>query len=187
MGLELDNTTFVQQNRMLDAALVSNPDTEKKVREIVQDELRKARNAMSQAAKSSMSSDPRAAYKAVRSSVYKKILGGNINILQPKRAGNRTPYRKPRKLDKNPHQRGGNRTPVSQRTLEMQSYYGKDRGFVLRFLNEGTPVRHTRYGNRGMITGRHWFAGKGKAEMEQAAIEIASLIDRTINEIINNG
>lgn len=185
MGLELDNTTFVQQNRLLDAALVSNPTTEERVRKIVQDELRKARNDMAKEAKMAMRSDPRDAYKAVRSSVYKKILGGNINILQPKRAGNSTTYRKPRKLDKNPHQRGGNRTPVSQRTLEMQSYYGKDRGFVLRFLNGGTPVRNTRYGNRGMITGRHWFAGKGKTEMEQAAIEIAALIDRTINEIIN--
>lgn len=182
MGLELDNTTFVQQNRMLDAALVSNPTTEERVRKIVQDELRKARNDMAKEAKMAMRSDPRDAYKAVRSSVYKKILGGNINILQPKRAGNSTTYRK---LDKNPHQRGGNRTPVSQRTLEMQSYYGKDRGFILRFLNAGTAMRTTRYGNRGMISARHWFAGKGKTEMEQAAIEIATLIDRTINEIIN--
>lgn len=186
IGLEYNEAVAVRQKAILEAALSTNPDTEKRLRKIIRDVLSQARAELSQDATGGMGSDPRDAHLAVRMSVYKAILGGNINILQSRRAGSGGAYVKPRKLDQNPHQRGGNRRPRSAETERMDGYYGKDRGFVLRFLNSGTNERETAFGRRGGIGTRNVFGG-ADAKMEQAADAIGAMIDEEFGKLLNGG
>ena len=131
-----------------------------------------------------MGKDPRHAYKAVRMAVYRRLFGGQVNILQSRRHGSMRLYEQPRKLDQNPHQRGGNRIQRSRRTEDLMSYQGKDRGFVLRFLNQGTADRNTRYGHRGAIGARQWFGSASQREMQQAAGDIDRMIDDIVQGIM---
>jgi len=153
---------------------------EERIRTIIKNVLKKARGRLSSDIKTSVPRDPRDAYKAVKHSVYKQILGGNLSILNKRRAGSTRPYEKPRTLREG--QRGGNRRPRRQRTEQIDSYYGADRGFILRFLNSGTGERDTRYGRRGSISARNFFASSGQKEMEQAMEELAKLINEEIEK-----
>lgn len=125
--------------------------------------------------------DPRHAYKAVRNSVYKQIFGGQINILSSRKRGAPTRYQRPRKLDDNPHQRGGNRRKRSLRTMQLDSYEGADRGFILRFQNAGTVDRETRYGNRGSLRARNWFGVSSAYQMDAAATKVAVMIEQMLD------
>jgi hypothetical protein len=135
-----------------------------------------------------MKSDPRQAYKAVKSAVYKRILGGSVSILNRKNAKGGGSYEPPRKLRQG--QRGGNRVPRSQRTQQVMSYEGADRAFILRFLNAGTDVREagTRSGrmsgNRGRIAPRNFFANSSHTAMQKAAEQLSTLIDEMIKKEI---
>lgn len=84
------------------------------------------------------------------------------------------------------------------------SYQGVDRGFVLRFLNQGTKDRNIEhlvrikradgtsksrwsndngmYGNRGAIAPRNWFRGASLREFQTVSGEMQTLIDKIINE-----
>lgn len=187
IGLEFDNTATVRQKAALEAMLVSNPDTAAAMRKLISQEVSKARAAVAQAASGALKNDPREAWKAVRRSVYKSILGGQVNILNQKGgASGSNGYRPARKLDSNPHQRGGNRSKRSANTDRIDGYVGKDRGFILRFVNSGTAERQTRYGRRGSITARNWFPNIGQRELEAAAERLAVAIDRELVRIMEN-
>ena len=187
IGLEFDNTATVRQKAALEAMLVSNPDTAAAMRKLISQEVSKARAAVAQAASGALKNDPREAWKAVRRSVYKSILGGQVNILNQKGAASGSNgYRPARKLDSNPHQRGGNRRKRSAETDRIDGYVGKDRGFILRFVNSGTAERQTRYGRRGSITARNWFPNIGQRELEAAAERLATEIDRELVRIMEN-
>lgn len=188
INLEFDNTTIIRQKQALEAMLVSNPDTAKAVRSLISQEIAKARAAISQSARGSLRSDPRDAYKAVRRSVYKSILGGQVNILNPKggASSSGSSYQPQRKLDTNPHQRGGNRRKRSARTDQVDGYVGKDRGFILRFVNSGTVARQTRYGNRGSIAARNFMASSGQRELEAAAERLGALIDKELVRLMSD-
>lgn len=187
IGLEFDNTATVRQKAALEAMLVSNPDTAAAMRKLISQEVSKARAAVAQAASGALKNDPREAWKAVRRSVYKSILGGQVNILNQKGgASGNNGYRPARKLDSNPHQRGGNRRKRSANTDRIDGYVGKDRGFILRFVNSGTAERQTRYGRRGSITARNWFPNIGQRELEAAAERLAVMIDRELVRIMEN-
>ena len=187
IGLEFDNTATVRQKAALEAMLVSNPDTAAAMRKLISAEVSKARAAVAQAASGALRNDPREAWKAVRRSVYKSILGGQVNILNQKGAASGSNgYRPARKLDSNPHQRGGNRRKRSANTDRIDGYVGKDRGFILRFVNSGTAERQTRYGRRGSITARNWFPNIGQRELEAAAERLAVAIDRELVRIMEN-
>ena len=147
-----------------------------------------------------MKSDPRHAYKAVRYAVYKRILGGQVNILQSRRAGATTSYEPERTLQA--EKPGGNRRSRSARTKQIMSYEGVDRGFILRFLNNGmtrtnprtiafTPNERRRVdkwnsnpntGNRKFISARNWFGQASQKELEVAAGKLQELIDSIIND-----
>ena len=188
INLEFDKTVLIRQKQALEAMLVSNPDTAKAVRKLITQEIAKARAAISQSARGSLRTDPRDAYKAVRRSVYKSILGGQVNILNPKggASSSGSPYRPQRKLDTNPHQRGGNRRKRSARTDQVDGYVGKDRGFILRFVNSGTTTRQTRYGNRGSIAARNFMASAGQRELEAAAERLGALIDQELVRLMGD-
>ena len=85
-----------------------------------------------------MASDPREAYKAVRRSVYKSVLGGQVNILNPKggASSSGSSFVKARKLDNHPHQRGGNRRKRTARTDQVDGYVARTGG-----LSSGLSIR----------------------------------------------
>ena len=182
----------------------TNPGFEKRLRDVIRKVLGQVRAALQKDAKSGlqMKSDPRKAYKAVRYAVYKRIFGGQVNILQSLKAGNGSLYEPPRKGTRDSKGRGGNRVKRTERTSKIMSYTGKDRGFILRFLNAGTADRAINSmggkslrtggvsilatkslgGNRGSITARNWFGSRSHKELENAAANIQEIIDKVIND-----
>jgi hypothetical protein len=176
--------------------------TDPKMRNVIQQHIREAlfearRDVM---ASSPLESDPRGTIKSIRTSVYEKVLGGNINILNGKKAHGSNSYDPPRKLS--PGQRGGNRRSRSGRTQQIMGYAPLDRGFILRFVNSGTKTRvigfrntikgnrarydslvtrihsgdKSRTGNRGSIAARNWFMQSAESAMANAAANIAEMI-----------
>lgn len=197
---------LVEQIKELDALMMSNPAMEKKVKGLIRKVLSAVRSNMSKAARDVIKDDPRQAYKAVKSTVYRQILGGSVSILSKRRAsgvgGSYTPKR-------NPSKRGGNRRKRSERTIALQSYWGADRGFILRFLNAGTTDRYINFlpdssrehvhrgsrggnlkkygrtintGYRGRIASRNWFGSRSQREMEFAAENLSKYIDALIKQ-----
>ena len=81
MGDNLEIDGFVKQRKELEGLLMSNPDMEKKVQKIIRAVLSHVRKDVSQSARGAMNADPRQAYKAVKTSVYRRILGGSVSIL----------------------------------------------------------------------------------------------------------
>ena len=189
-------------NRKLEQMKTQGTGFEKRLREAIRKILGEARAELRKGAASGldMKNDPRHAYKAVRYSVYKRIFGGQVNILQSRRAGSRTNYEPERTL--NASKRGGNRRARSNRTQDVMSYEGVDRGFILRFLNDGMTKtnprtirftendrrkvdqwnKHPNTGNRGAISARNWFGGASHRQLELAAGKMQELIDTIIND-----
>lgn len=126
-----------EQMKQLDALLASNPEMEKKMRRVISKVMIKAQKwTQKEIAKDpALKNDPRDAAKAVRKTVYRRILGGNINILNKKKRGKPSTYTPTRTLKSG--QRGGNRRLRSERTMRMDSYSDEDRTFILLFLESG--------------------------------------------------
>lgn len=185
--VEVDKFKVEQQNRAFGRLMVSNNDTRKRIRKIIREELKEAAKRLRDDAKYALKSDPRKAYRAVKSTVYRRILGGNVSILNPRRAGARYELRRERKLDLNPYQRGGNRRPRSQRTQQVDTYFGKDRAFILRFVSSGTSTRMTKYGNRGAIPANNWFQNVAPKELDMAAENLSNIIEEELAEAYKNG
>lgn len=177
-----------------------NPGFEKRLRGVIKNLLGKARaNLRNEAARGlQMEGDPRHAYKAVRFAVYKRLFGGQVNILNSRRAGAESGYEPPRTLT--PGQRGGNRRVRKSRNLNK--YEGTDRGFILRWLNDGMTKtsprvieftendrrkvdkwnKHPNTGNRGAIKARNWFRGASLKQLQAIAGDMQELIDKIIKE-----
>lgn len=144
-----------------------------------------------------IANDPRASrYGVSRDKVRSKkgLIWGQIKIYQPKTAGSmKSTYKQPRKLDQNPHQRGGNRVPRSARTQQVLDYGPRDRGFILRFLEGGTGQRTagTRNGrlggNRGSISPRHYFSRSVNSHVDTVMEHLAQRIDQRIEELTASG
>jgi hypothetical protein len=183
--VELNEQLVDQQNRAFGRLMATDKETRQRIRKIIREELKDAAKRLREDAKYEMKEDPRKAFRAVKSSVYRRILGGNVSILNPRRAGARYQLIRNRKLDINPHQHGGNRRPRSARTEQVDSYFGKDRAFILRFVSSGTAARSTRYGNRGSIAARNWFPNMAPREMELAAGNLSSIIEEELIDAYN--
>jgi hypothetical protein len=208
--IKVDQQSVEQTSRALAALLVSHPETRKRIQKLIREELKEARKTLKLDAKEAMKSDPRKAYLAVRSSVYKKILGGNLNILASRRAGQRAVLMTERKLQ--PGQRGGNRRPMSTRTDNLTTYYGKDRGFILRFLDSGTDYRVIKFradssrervhrgsqggdvtkygktintGGRGSIAARNWFTNAAPEALAQISERLEQILDEELSAAFN--
>ena len=177
----------------LDKLLVSDKKMEAKVRKIVEKVLYVARNSMRNRMRNLSSKE---AYLAIRKSVYKKVLGGNLNIITPTKGA-------VKKVPPRASKRGR-----LQRTEDIMSYWGAARGFLLRFWNDGTEARVTTHmnghailrtekrkgytyksgeiGGRGRIQARNWFGCMGQHEMEQAARMFDELMDKLIQKEFNS-
>lgn len=199
MALVIDDTLISNQEQNLRAAMSTDP----KIRKVIQQHIREALFAARREVMNSIkfeNGDPRQSRKSIRTTVYEKVLGGNINILTGKTAHGTSMYQPTRTLA--PGQRGGNRRKRSERTKQIMSYGPLDRGFILRFVNSGTKTRvigfrntvkanRTRYensvyrinrgdkfrtGNRGAIAPRNWFMQSAESALGTAAQTIADLI-----------
>ena len=190
IGLEFNDTVILEQQKVLEAALSTNTKTQKVLQKLIRKALMDVRPELVSAARGAMSSDPRGAAHGIRISVYKKILGGNVNLLNMrKKAGKPTTYEPPRKLQ--PHQRGGNRVPRGKRTDTVMHYGPHDRQWILRFINSGTSERMagTRggrlSGNRGSISARNFFGSAASSALAKAADNLATLIDTELEAMLN--
>jgi hypothetical protein len=64
--------------------------------------------------------------------------------------------------------------------MQVESYHGTDRGFILRFINAGTDERETRYGVRGSLRTRDWFGRSTAFQLDAAASRVASEIEKLL-------
>jgi hypothetical protein len=199
MALVIDDTIISNQEQNLRAAMSTDPKMRKVIQQHIREALFEARRDVMAAFPAEH--DPREARRAIRTSVYDKVLGGNINILTGKKAHGTNNYEPQRTLT--PGQRGGNRRKRSERTKQIMSYAPLDRGFILRFVNSGTKTRvigfrntlkgnRDRYnsrvtritrgdkantGNRGAIAARNWFKQSAESALGTAAANIAEMIE----------
>ena len=205
IGLDVNDVAIVKQTQVLEDALSTNPKTQNALRKLIRIAIMDARSQVVSAASSSMKSDPRGAANAIRTTVYRKILGANINIYNSRKAHGSTSYEPPRKGVSG---RGGNRLPRSGRTAKIMGYEALDRGFILRWINEGagengrsitfkSDERRGRWpsvpkwsknpntGNRGSIAAHNFFRGAGDRALVQAADNLANMIDDELETMLN--
>ena len=114
--LEVNDAVILEQQKVLEAALSTNPKTQKALQKLIRKAIMEARAKVVSAASNKMKPDPRGAAQAVRTSVYKKILGANINIFSSRKAHGSNNYEPPRKGVSG---RGGNRRTRSPRTSQI--------------------------------------------------------------------
>ena len=198
VGLEINDTVVLEQQQVLEQALSTNPKTQKALQKLIKQVIMEARAKVISSEKFK-NGDPRGARNAVRTAVYKKILGANINIYNSRKAHGSTSYEPPRKGVSG---RGGNRRSRSPRTAQIMGYDALDRGFILRWLNEGTTNRSIRFkeregrkvdewnknpntGNRGSIEARHWFKASASSALRQATDNLANLIETELENMLN--
>lgn len=197
-GVEINDTVVLEQQKVLEQALSTNPKTQKALQKLIRGVIKDARAQVVGSIRFK-NGDPRGAAQSVRTAVYKKILGANINIYSARKAHGSTNYEPPR----HPSHRGGNRRTRSGRTQQIMSYGPLDRGFILRFLNDGTDKRsvefstndkrkvdkwnkHPNTGSRGAIAPRNFFRGAGERALSKAADNLATLIDAELAAMLNN-
>lgn len=182
--VEIDGADRVEQ--LFDQLLTTDPTMDRMLRKLISKAMREVRSKTSNDISGYLKSDHRKAARAVKHSVYKRLFGGNVSILQKRKAGSEFTLIRPRKLDQNPRQRGGNRIKRSDDARNrLDKYFGSDRGFVLRFINSGTVQRQSRWGNRGFIAGRNMFGHIAPWHMEQALEEISQAITEYISQEAN--
>ena len=180
----METIVEIQNNVRLDLLLTNNREMDKQLNKLTKQVIRKARGELVKNARVGfdMDSDIRSAYRAIKSTVYRRIKGGNVSILAKRRASSKRFPLPPTTRTR------------SKRTEQLMSYYGADRGFILRFLNNGTQQRTVKgfngrrgfkspsaTGNRGTISSRNWFGHASQAEMEKAAAELEKMIDELIS------
>ena len=200
MALVIDDTLISNVADNLQAAMTTDPKMRKAVQQHIREAIWEARKEMISSV-SFANGDPRQSLRAIRNSVYDKILGGQINIRRAKSEhGGGIGYTPPRKLT--PGQRGGNRRPRSERTEQINRGSPLDRGWILNILNKGTKTRvigfrntvkanRTRYnnlvyrigrgdtsrtGNRGSIAARNWFMPAAESALSQAMQRISEMV-----------
>lgn len=191
---EAEGNIVVKQQEVLEAALSTNPGTQKALQKLINIVLKDAREETVQNVHNALGSDPRGAAYGIRRIVYKKILGANLNIFNMRRtkAGKPTNYEPPRTL--RPGQVGGNRVPRGNRTNTVMHYSTIDRLWILRIVNSGTfngdRIAGTQggnlSGNRGTISARNFFRRAATVPMDKAAERLVELIETQITEMLNS-
>ena len=209
MGIVIDDTLISNYEEKLKALTTADPNMRKVMQQHIREAIWKARAEVMNSIQFN-NGDPRDTKRAVRNSVYEKILGGQLNIRKSNgRHGSSSVYMPPNKTMHG--NRGGNRRPRSQRTEQINSGSPLDRGWILNILNVGTKTRvigfrntvkgnrgkyssvvrrvhrgdisHT--GNRGSISPRNWFLPAAEKAMNNAMQTLGEMIDIELNAIMN--
>ena len=186
---EANEAVILESQKALEAALSTSPKAQAVLRKIIRKYVLEARAQVVNGIHFK-NGDPRGAARAVRTAVYKKVLGANINIFSRRKAsGGGTSYEPPRKL--RPGQRGGNRVKRGSRTDDFLHKYGPlDRGMILRWTNSGTGEREagTRggalHGNRGSIASRNFFRPLGDRALGMMRDNLAVAIEEEMKKIL---
>lgn len=196
-AFEVNDSVILESQQALEAALSTNPKAQAVLRKIIRKYILEAREKVINDIKFK-NGDPRGAAKAVRTAVYKKVLGANINIFNSRKAHGTNNYEPPRK---GTPKRGGNRRKRSQRTSQIMSYSPLDRGFILRWINDGTNERninfkpndrrkvdkwnmHPNTGNRGSIAARHFFRPSGDRALGMMRDKLAVAIEEEMTRLL---
>lgn len=187
---------YDEQINIIKGMMTDDPAFRQRLRRAIAKVFLQVKKDVQRDAKSMLGSDPRHAYKAVKYTVYKRILGAQVNILQRRRRGAPTNYRA---QQKGVSGRGGNRWTRGNETDRMDSYEGTDRGFILRFFNagamagggnrnivsysdkQGSSHSISGQGNRGHIAGNNWFESSSEKAVRRALVELQILIEDVIN------
>ena len=203
-GFEVKTNQVNVSRKHIEAMLTANPDVKKALQDLIREEIAKARGRLKEDIKAALPGSKMESYRSVRRQVYNSVLGGDLNINNMKRGTASWRWvQKTRKIDLNPHQRGGNRRRRTARSAQIEGYEGKARGFILRFVNDGTKQRfiggrntyksNIEYldriakgtGNRGRIAPRNFFYSNAEREINIAATTIASMIDKELEKVYN--
>lgn len=180
----------------LEKLLTDNPEMRKKLEEVIRKLLWEARERLALNIKN-MYGGERESWRAVRNIVFKKVIGGNLNLMNMKR--NKAQWKaipKTRKVEQNPHMRGGNRRWCSLSTIRSEGYEGKARGFILRFQNEGTTDRYNKplpskrlreVKSKSRPSGKRAYRGKiaGAKFFEQYATQSLNVMAAALNGMID--
>ena len=194
------------QRQVLRALSMTNPETGKRLREAIFQELKAARDSIVNSIR--FKEDPRGTAHAVRRYTAKKYLGGVVSILPTRhKAGSRNNYEPPRKVYPGMRgYRGGNRRLRSQRTDDIMHYGPMDRDFILYYVDKGTNPRYANGRNlsgrsnrralyrlqaegdyyRGSIAPRNFFASSGPSAMRKALENLEKIIDEEWKKVINS-
>lgn len=183
----MQNVVIEQEGmKMFGRLLYGELAAKKDIRKVIRKEMNVARRGVMQAARSAMGSDPRKAANAVKLIVYKDARGAMLNLMNGKKAKN--------VVEEGSHSDGGvsgirRKRKVSARTKKVNGYRGKDRSFILRFVNQGTVARYAgtrgntmRKAFRGSIMGKKFFQGSANSQMEAAAGRLQKQFGRMIQE-----
>lgn len=184
-----------QQAQMVRSGSMSLQDFDGMFSELVRVELGKTLGIIrNKAIQKAQAAGAGSAATAVYRRMYKKDYMGNVNI-----SGNRG--RISSKTRVVPVPMGGRSgimrdRSVSDRTKKINEYYGPDRHFILRFLNEGTDTRTARpegptgkgsratYGNRASISPRGFFH-QMRSDMEEAAQQLGQTLIHHVEEWVS--
>ena len=209
MAIIIDDTLISNVADNLRAAMTTDPKMRKAIQQHIREALWEARKEMINSVNFA-NGDPRQSLRAIRNSVYEKILGGQINIKKGKTEhGGGNSYMPPRTLTAG--QRGGNRRKVSERTRQINSGSPLDRQWILNILDKGTKTRvigfrntvksnrdrynsrvtrisrgdTSRTGNRGSIAPRNWFMPTAERALQMAMQRISEMIEIEAAAIAN--
>lgn len=193
VGIDTNDIVLGQQ-AVLEQALSTNKATQEALQKLIRAAILEARAEVVKNIRFA-NGDPRGAARSVRTSVYRKVLGANINIYNSRKAGTPISYEPPRKGVSG---RGGNRRQRNAATRRIMTYGPENRGFILRFVNSGTDDRVINFapndkrkhknantGNRGNIEPRNFFKNLAGPALTKAVDSLATMIDTELEAIIN--
>lgn len=157
----------------------------KDIRKYLRQSLNQAKKEVQNAAKSALGNDPRKTYQGVKVGIYKKTLGGNISLYNQRSTGKVNSYEPIR----------GGRSGIlrnrekSKRTVAINSYYGRDRAFILRMHNQGTKPRlaftrtkskNGKTANRGSLRALNFFESVADGAVKKAAESFSQKLEQAI-------
>lgn len=137
------------QKKIRALMLDGNPKFERALHNLIRASLKKGVKVARQSAKGKLGEDPHKSFLGIRSLTWlagksskaSGQFGGNISMLSRMRAARKPDptifVTHPRKLDQNPHQRGGNRMKRSKYSDRMDGYSGLDRQMVMMWNSLG--------------------------------------------------
>lgn len=207
IGIRTNEAEISVQVKRLESIMTENPETAKRLREIISEDLKKARAIVAKHLSGRFANgDPNQSSRAVRRIVYDRIFGGALNIFDMRRGTAKWSYRQKERAEAGLGSRtgrGGNRRLRTTRTAQIQGYEPRARGFIIRFVNSGTKTRKIRFkerpsrkankwtqhpntGNRGRIAARNFFEPLGDAALNVVAQHISQIIDEELEKICAN-
>lgn len=202
--LKVNSGAIQLQEKNLEKLMTDSPEAREAIQASIREVMWEARNATSHEIAGVIGGD-RESWRAVRHAVFQKVLGGNINIFDKKRGtAEWKVIQKTRKVEMNPHMRGGNRRKRSLRTMMIEGYEPTARGFILRWQDSGTRQRYavgrnnfgsrknnihynklkeSGRGNRGQIEPGNFFYRIASKHLGVAAEKLSKMIDNEMAKI----